>query len=188
MTREDWMNNFVSEFRPVFDAAGFPLPAKIRVTCGFPSTKARSLTRAVGECWSDKASSDSHFEILISPVVSEPFEVAGILVHELCHAANDGAGHKGRFVLAARKLLLEGKPTSTVIGTAFRTTFGELIDSLGDYPHATLNVNATKVTQTTRMLKASCPCCGYTVRLSKKWADLGLPDCPLDDNPLLFAD
>jgi hypothetical protein len=30
------------------------------------------------------------------------------------------------------------------------------------------------------MLKAECPECGYTVRLAKKWADVGLPSCPTD--------
>jgi hypothetical protein len=30
------------------------------------------------------------------------------------------------------------------------------------------------------MLKAFCPSCGYTVRLTSKWAALGLPTCPLD--------
>jgi hypothetical protein len=30
------------------------------------------------------------------------------------------------------------------------------------------------------MLKAVCPACGYTVRLTKKWADLGLPLCHQD--------
>lgn len=45
-------------------------------------------------------------------------------------------------------------------------------------------------TQTTRMLKAWCPNdvtvsqddersgCGYTVRMTRKWADVGLPTCP----------
>jgi hypothetical protein len=32
--------------------------------------------------------------------------------------------------------------------------------------------------QSTRMLKAECPECGYTIRLTKKWADVGLPRCP----------
>lgn len=67
-TREDWLNQAVEELRPVFDANGFPLPANIRVTCGFPSRHARSLNRAIGEHWSDKASSDGTHEILISPV------------------------------------------------------------------------------------------------------------------------
>ena len=34
--------------------------------------------------------------------------------------------------------------------------------------------------QSTRLLKAECPECGYTIRVSKKWADLGLPTCPID--------
>ena len=34
--------------------------------------------------------------------------------------------------------------------------------------------------QSTRMLKAECPECGYTIRLSKRWADMGLPSCPTD--------
>jgi len=35
------------------------------------------------------------------------------------------------------------------------------------------------------MLKASCTC-GYTVRLTKKWADLGLPNCPKHYNQKLI--
>jgi hypothetical protein len=30
------------------------------------------------------------------------------------------------------------------------------------------------------MLKAECPECGYTIRLSKRWPDVGLPSCPTD--------
>jgi hypothetical protein len=30
------------------------------------------------------------------------------------------------------------------------------------------------------MLKAVCPSCGYTVRLSQKWAAMGLPLCGTD--------
>lgn len=33
--------------------------------------------------------------------------------------------------------------------------------------------------QTTRLLKAACSSCGYTVRVTKRWADKGLPVCPL---------
>jgi hypothetical protein len=38
--------------------------------------------------------------------------------------------------------------------------------------------------QGTRMLKAECPECGYTIRLTKKWADVGLPTCPTDGGAL----
>ena len=36
------------------------------------------------------------------------------------------------------------------------------------------------------MLKAECPKCGYTIRLTKKWADLGLPSCPIEDATLVL--
>jgi hypothetical protein len=39
---------------------------------------------------------------------------------------------------------------------------------------------ATVSGQSTRMLKAECAECGYTIRLTKKWADVGLPSCPTD--------
>jgi hypothetical protein len=36
------------------------------------------------------------------------------------------------------------------------------------------------------MLKAECSECGYTIRLTKKWADLGLPNCPIDNVALVL--
>lgn len=183
-TREEWLQRAVEELRPVFDANGFPLPANIRVTCGFPSRHARSVNRAIGEHWSAKASQDGSHEILISPVESDPFEVFGILVHELSHAATDGDGHRGRFPLCVKKLwLLEEKssrPSSTKIGPTFREKFDALVGSLGVYPHARLNVGVDRKVQSTRMLKSVCPQCGYTIRLTSTWAKQGLPICPKD--------
>lgn len=180
MTREEWLVALTGELRPLFTQAGFPLPDKIRVTCGFPSSKARSLNKAIGEHWSSAASDDGHDEILISPVISDPVECAAVLVHELCHAATPGAGHKGEFVRAARALWLEGKATATVAGKAFRDNIGALIEGCGEYPHATLNVGRVRKVQSTRLIKAWCPACGYTVRLTEKWASTGLPECPND--------
>jgi hypothetical protein len=122
--------------------------------------------------------------------MDDPYEVWGVLVHELCHAATDGDGHRGRFPTAARSLWLEGKPTATTIGTDFRVNLQSVVESLGDYPHAALNVGAQKKTQSTRMLKAVCPACGYTLRLSAKWAytdgSVNLPLCPNDSIPFLI--
>jgi uncharacterized Zn finger protein (UPF0148 family) len=50
---------------------------------------------------------------------------------------------------------------------------------LGAYPHGELSYSDRKV-QGTRMIKASCPHCGYTVRLTNKWLTFGLPICPQD--------
>jgi len=178
-TREAWLNALLSEVRPAFEAIGFPLPALIRVTCGFPSRHARSLNRAIGEHWSPSASSDGTHEILISPVEDDPIKVAAILFHELGHAAC-GNTHKGDFVVAVRALSLEGKPTATFAGDAFRAEWSPIIDSLGPYPHAALRVGVDRKVQSTRMLKACCPDCGYTIRLTQKWVDIGLPICPVD--------
>ena len=109
--------------------------------------------------------------------IDDPVEAVGVLVHELAHAATDGDGHQGRFPTLVKSLKLEGKPSATTVGDAFRAEFGALIDSLGQYPHARLNVNDKKK-QPTRLLKAWCSSCGYTVRVTGKWAAIGLPICP----------
>ena len=181
-TREEWLNQAVTELRPVFDAVKFPLPANIRVTCGFPSRHARARNRYIGEHWSGKASEDGTHEILISPVEDDPVQVFAVLVHELAHAATDGDGHGSLFKRCVHSLWLEGKPTATVAGDRFKAEFAPLIESLGLYPHARLNVGVTATKQTTRLIKACCPSCGYTIRLTDKWVKQGLPVCPVDGN------
>jgi hypothetical protein len=109
-----------------------------------------------------------------------PSMSSGFLVHELCHAATDGDGHGKKFGKIARAVHLEGPLTATTVGFAFKSTFKQLVDGLETYPHARLNVAAQRKVQSTRMLKASCPVCGYTIRLTQKWANLGLPTCPQD--------
>lgn len=37
--------------------------------------------------------------------------------------------------------------------------------------------------KTTRLRKASCCCCGYTIRLSRQWIAVGLPACPNRECP-----
>jgi hypothetical protein len=121
--------------------------------------------------------------------------VAGIMVHELAHSATEGDGHRGRFPKLVKKMYLEGAPTATKIGDRFKKEFASLIDGLGEYPHANLDVMADRKTQSTRMLKAYCPDCGYTVRLSHKWAfalDINgdsfphLPVCPTDGKKFIL--
>jgi hypothetical protein len=184
--REDWLSAAVSELRPFFDAIGAPLPANVRVTCGFPSNAKRS--GAIGECWADTASADQTFEVLISPVLDEPLRVFDVLVHELCHATAGAMNHGVNFQRVAAAMGLAPSPTkagwkATMRGPDFESNYGFIIASLGAYPHAALTMNSKKV-QTTRMLKAVCPSCGYTVRLTAKWAAVGLPSCPADSDTL----
>ena len=184
--REDWLTAAVNELRPFFDTIGKPLPQNVRVTCGFPSNAKRS--GAIGECWADTASADKTFEVLISPVLDDPLHVFDVLVHELCHSTAGAMNHGLNFqkVAAAMHLVPSAGPKgwkATARADTFSPTFGEIISSLGAYPHAALTMNTKKV-QSTRMLKAVCPSCGYTVRLTSKWAALGLPSCPQDGDTL----
>ena len=184
-TREEWLSKAIAELRPVFDSVGHSLPSEIKASCGFPSSNARARkNRALGEWWSPKQSPSGQHHIFIAPQVSDSFEVFGVLVHELAHSATEGDGHKGRFPKLVKSLGLEGKPSSTVVGALFRDMFGDLVQSLGDYPHDGLSVPARPKTQSTRMLKAMCSC-GYTIRLTKTWADMGLPTCLCGDTFVL---
>jgi len=185
-TREEWLTAGIEELRPVFDAIGRPLPKRIRPACGFPLGSKRS--KAIGQCWADTASADSTVEVLVAPTLDNPVEVFEVLVHELCHATDGAMNHGVKFQRTATKMGLmavgSGKePWKSTKGDAgFLTAYQAMIDGLDAYPHAALTFANAKKTQGTRMLKACCPSCGYTVRLTQKWADQGLPTCPCGDD------
>jgi hypothetical protein len=183
--REAWLKAVIRRLAPMFREWGHPIPFNIRVTCGFPSTRPLSGQRnqRIGECWYAEASQDNHVEIMISPVLADPMRVAGVLAHELIHAAcGPAVGHKGPFKKLAKKLGLEGKMTATTEGEAFKQLAQPILDDIGPYPHGVLNArkrSSGPKKQTTRMLKAECSDCGYTVRLTQKWVDeAGNPHCP----------
>ena len=184
ITREEWLNAAVAELRPMFDLYAASIPQKVRVTCGFPLDAKRS--KAIGQCFSDANSADRNFEILISPVLDDPLRVFDVLTHELIHSLAGCMNHGAAFQMHCDNLHLIpnglGKQgyKSTVSGTKFVEVFGEIIRSLGDYPHAALSY-ADKKVQRTRMLKAECPSCKYTIRLTAKWAAMGLPTCVCGD-------
>jgi hypothetical protein len=191
ITREQWLSTAIEELRPVFQALGRPLPQAIRVACGFPLNAKRS--KAIGECWASTSSADKTIEILISPTIADPFAVFEVLVHEACHSTlNPWFNHGINFQKIAGQMLLEPCHPSkeawkSTRGTAeFKTAYASMVADLGDYPHAELTYRETK-TQGTRMLKAVCAECGYTVRMTAKWAALGAPICPVDTIDLTLA-
>ncbi len=165
--------------RPKFEEAGHPIPLNLRVSVGFPSKSALSPTKPrVGECWYSEASTDKCFEIFISPTIGDGLRAADILVHELCHAVLPyGAKHGPKFAKLARTMGLEGKPTATVASEALVSELSGLMSSIGAYPHAELRPLIVPKKQSTRMLKLECPQCGYVIRTTQKWLDLGTPVC-----------
>jgi hypothetical protein len=184
--RETYLQAAVEELRPSFSANGHTLPLAIRVSCALPSNAKRS--GAIGECWADTRSADGHYEIFISPTLADPARVFDVLIHELCHTAKGCMNHGVNFQKLAEAMLLipaTNSWKSTVAAPTFMAAYGSIIDGLGVYPHAALDMSSRK-TQGTRMLKASCPSCAYTVRLTAKWAfdsygNPRLPVCPCGD-------
>jgi SprT-like family len=184
--REGWLHNLMDRMECLF-APDYHVPSNIRVSCGFPSRKALISPKgdhALGQCWYDESSADKHFEIFISPILGgdDPMTIAATLAHEMCHTvAGREAKHGPKFKAVATRIGLEGKMTATQPSDAFRERVQPMLDDLGPYPMAKLD--ARKMTtgvkkQSTRLLKAECPDCGYTVRIARKWLDVGLPDCP----------
>ncbi len=180
MNRETYLTRLAKGLEPLFKQHGATLPP-YRVTCGWPSSGGLAAkTRRIGECWSSSASADGTHEIIISMALDDPMTVAATLAHEMVHAAvGIEAGHGAPFRRLALAIGLEGKMTATRAGEAFKQYVAPILEKLGDYPHARIDYEKRKK-QSTRLVKAACPSCGYTVRLSRKWFDVGAPICPVD--------
>jgi hypothetical protein len=185
-TREEWLEAAVEELRPLFKGAGYDIP-KVRVTCGWPSSKGLARKKkAIGECWDAKATEDGVAQIFISPVLNNDTLVSEkgvleVLVHELVHAVvGCEAGHRKPFSNCADAVGLEKPWTATTATPELIARFESLVaDKLGKYPHAAIVPIVREKTQSTRMIKAECADCGYTVRVTRKWIEVGNPHCPL---------
>lgn len=193
MTREKWLDEMTDRLRPVFQEIGHVLPEKIRVSCGWPSKGGLSRKkRVVGQCWYPECSADATTEIFISPYRSDGCLVTEDLAHELVHAAvGKGHGHRGMFITVAKKLGFTAPWKETPATDELKARLASLVNSLGPYPHATLDSKATEASGGdkpggTRLLKAECADCGYTVRVTKKWLEgKGAPICPCNMKPMV---
>lgn len=177
-TREEWLTFVANELRPTYQAAGYAIPVKVRFAIGFCSTGERG--NRIGECWYPDASADKSVEIFIKPDQHDRMTVAGILAHELVHAAvGPGHGHGKVFKRACDMIGLEGKATQAMPSAMMqKTVIGHILKRAGKLPHAKLEGKQTdRKKQGTRLLKAECVKCGYTVRVTAKWANEGLPYC-----------
>lgn len=174
-TREEWLQAFTNAARPHFKAAGTALPKKVLTSVGFPSAGQRS--KVIGECWYASASDNKVSEIFLRPSLqADSRRIAGVLVHELCHAAlPEGTAHGPAFKKLATALGLGGKMTATIETDAFYAWADPIIKELGAFPGANLNDKSTleggKKKQSTRMVKCECQDCGLVFRTTQKWVD-----------------
>lgn len=179
--REIWLAKATDLLRPIFAAGGYDIPAKVRVSCSWPSKGGLGKAKRVnGQCWAAAASTDGHFEVFISPMCDEREEVLAVLVHELIHTAvGTKEGHKGRFKTAHSYLGLVGKCTQSEPGDDWLQRYSAIFQACGDYRHAKLNPDLSGIAkQTSRQVKLLCSKCDYIVRASRKCIAKGLPTCP----------
>ena len=197
LTREGWLHQAIEAFRPWFVEIGLPLPDKLHVSVGFGYGSRAESKYILGQCWARRASADGVNHIFLGPQEGDPAAMLVSLLHELIHAADDCAsGHKGTFAEAATRLGFEGPMTQTPPGLELTAEVILLAEALGPFPHAKLNPTMADVPvpvppggspapdpgkihsgpgkQGTRMIKLTAAgCCGYTVRTTQKWLELG---------------
>ena len=196
--REAWLADVAGRLRPVFATLGAPLPDRLRIAIGFPSTGRR--VKATGECWDSAASADGTVEIFIRPDLAEAADPAGAslalpvaaaLARELVTAAI-GAGNPAAFRKLALGIGLTGSKRATAPGPAFVALASPIIEAAGPLPHARLRPDAKPGApgdetaaaaaprkSAGRHIKCACPACGYLVRTARKWLDqVGPPHCP----------
>ena len=191
-SRESWLRAATNDLRSYFEKLGHTLPEKIRFAIAFTSGGKR--WRGMGECWHPVASSDQHYEIIIRADIADPIEVLGVLVHELIHTLlPPEAKHGKEFRDIALRVGLKGKMRQTTLTPILAERLQAIALSLGALPHAKLNFSGASDVpkkQTKKWLKAECGAtCGYGVRITAKWAKVGMPICPVNaDHGILICD
>jgi|TARA_R110000787_G_scaffold83396_1_gene179534 hypothetical protein len=182
-TKENWLTDAVHELENEFKSENLIMPAKWRISSGFPSKGGLAAKkRTIGQCFDPRASKDGTTEIIISITQDEELKILGIIAHEMIHATGI-MDHGPKFKKIANAIGLEGKMTATEEGELFITRTISILKTLGDFPHAALDHTIGRKKQTTRMIKVECSddSCGMVFRTSNKWvveADNNF-DCPI---------
>lgn len=183
MNREEWLNVIaVAHIYPLFSEKGVGWTEDYRISIGFPKGRGRGAN-AIGQCWSPLASADKTPELFVSPELA-PARAVDVLIHELVHAVVGlKAGHTGEFRKAAKAVGLEGKMTATVAGAALSKRIAEWLEQMPPFPGAVLSPSSAGADKKekgpgSRLVKCVCPECGYTIRTTAKWINIGLPSCP----------
>ena len=183
-TREAWLTHFTEKYLwPRIEAAGGHRPLKYRVSVGFPKGRRGSKGHSIGQCWSQEVSADRTCEIFVSPELDATQAVA-VLAHETIHASvGVQCGHRAPFKKLAVAIGLSGPMRATVPTAEFEETIRVWIAAESVYPHAPLSAATSPTRPGSRLLKASCEGCGYTVRVTRQWLDVANPVCPDPDCP-----
>jgi len=179
INREAWMMGAIAPVRTLFDAAGEPLPQRLRVSCCPPRGVRRGATqRHRCQCWPSWNSADRTWELFMSASLDDSLTVAAELVAGLVHVKT-GPDCGLRFQALADAVGL------TIVGGAPLIDHEPLIGlmhywmaSAGPYPHAALAGRAQgSRAHPSQLLRAACPQCGYPAWTTARWMRRALPIC-----------
>lgn len=178
MNREEWLTQLCERHLwPLIEQHG-GTRRPYRISVGFPKGSRGGRT-SIGQCWNCQLSADGTFEVFVSPVLNDA-DAAHVALHELVHVSDAlKSGHKGEFKRLATAVGLVGKMTATTAGAPLAAQLKSWMEGLGVYPHAPLkpSESAKGKGPGSRLLKLTCCDCGYTLRVTRKWLDMGTPIC-----------
>ena len=165
-------------------------PEKILVTI-----QSKGRRNALGWFWNNrwKQNKDALHEINLSAEYLKEHNMGETLLHELAHAENHHKGiddtdktgrrHNKKFKAMAEALGLTVEKSGS-LGFAYTDLGQPAKDFLEKikFDRAVFEmcriVESKASKQGTRLLKCECPECGYVVRTTQKWLDVGNPTCP----------
>lgn len=153
ISREDWLHTAYSHIEAHAALAGISLPNSIRLSVGYGFAGRRNR-----KGWDVVTKTrDSIPQAFVSPTLDSADDVLPALV--------------------AATAKLAGKTVAEGLEAIWTFAGHDVAKAMGKYPHAAADDLKNTKTQTTRLLKATCPGCGYVIRVAARWAQTGLPKC-----------
>lgn len=177
-TAEEWYRKAVDAFKRTFKDLGYEIPV-YDISSGFTDAGTR-VTRVLGQCWTNNASSKGRPHIFLNPRYTEPVGLIAVVLHEVIHATvGVDQGHRGKFRSVAQSLGFIPPLKYINIDDDLKGKCETIAARLGEFPRSAFVAKIRK--QTTRLIKCVCETCGFTFRTTKFWIeqsgnDLRCPD------------
>ena len=179
--REEYLQRAVALLNETaFKPAGYDMPP-VNVSVSWIIGNRTANKKTLGQCSPRASSSAGVNELRIVPTVDDSFLAIDTLAHEMVHAYDDcKSSHGAGFRKICLAVGLDGNSQMTYAeaGEKLGKTIKNIIATIGEYPHAKVDVSNVKK-QGSRMLKHICENeCGASCYQSSKQSD---------ENPMLCS-
>ena len=182
LSRENYLIQATDILRKsLFKPKGYKVPkVELSISWATHGNNSRNTGKAkvLGQCFNRASSEKGINQVIITPnldgtTIDGTLQILGVLVHELVHAVdNCVSGHGQAFKKCALAVGLTGPMRSTGESDELKEYLRKnIIDKLGKFPHAQVNLSKGKK-QTTRNIKVACDCCDFSFRTSRKNLEL----------------